>query len=73
MDGGCQQPFRAVSLRILRALGDIAAATLDSGLRRTLAERGRRVVAGCAERALGEAAMRDMRARLALLEARNEV
>ena len=43
----------AVSLRILRALGDIATATLNSDLRRTLAERGRRVVAGCAEKRWG--------------------
>jgi uncharacterized membrane protein len=61
----------AVSLRILRALGDIATATVEPGFRRTLAERGRRVVAGCAE-TLGEAAMRDMHARLALLEASDE-
>ena len=59
----------AVSLRILRALEDIASATFDSGFRRMLAELGRRVVAGCAEKAVGEAAMRDMRARLARLEA----
>src|SRR5450631_2473012 len=58
----------AVSLRILRALGDIAIPTLDSGYRRMLVELGRRVVAGCAEKALGETAMRDVRARLALLE-----
>ena len=59
----------AVSLRILRALEDIASATFDSGFRRMLAGLGRRVVAGCAEKAVGEAAMRDMRARLARLEA----
>jgi uncharacterized membrane protein len=62
----------AVSLRILRALGDIASATLDSGFRRMLTDLGRRVVAGCAEKSLGEAAMRDMRARLARLEACSE-
>jgi uncharacterized membrane protein len=59
----------AVSLRILRALEDIASATFDSGFHRMLAELGRRVVAGCTEKALGETAMRDMRARLARLEA----
>ena len=62
----------AVSLRILRAFGDIATATLDSGYRRMLVELGRRVVAGCAQKVLGEKAMRDMRARLALLEAYND-
>jgi uncharacterized membrane protein len=59
----------AVSLRILRALEDIASATFDSGFHRILAELGRRVVAGCTEKALGETAMRGMRARLARLEA----
>jgi uncharacterized membrane protein len=57
----------AVSLRMLRALGDIAATTSDMPLRRTLAERGRRIVAGCAER-LGEEQLKEMRARLHLLE-----
>ncbi len=61
----------AVSLRLLRALGDIAAATVDTRFRCTLADRGRRVVAGCTER-LDEDAMRHMRARLAALEACNE-
>jgi len=56
----------AVSLRILRALGDIATATVDPGFRRTLADRGRRVMAGAAE-TLGEAARRAMGARLTLL------
>jgi len=53
----------AVSLRLLRALGDIATTTLDPEYRRTLAERGRRVVAGCAEK-LGDEEMRALRARL---------
>ena len=61
----------AVSLRILRAFGDIASATMEPGFRRTLVERGRRVVAGCAE-TIGEEAMADMRARLARLEASAE-
>jgi uncharacterized membrane protein len=58
----------AVSLRLLRALCDIATTTSDSGLRRTLADRGRRVAEGCAE-GLGEAAMKEMHVRLGLLEA----
>jgi uncharacterized membrane protein len=53
----------AVSLRLLRALGDIAATTPDPEYRRTLAERGRRVVAGCAEK-LGDEEMQALRARL---------
>jgi uncharacterized membrane protein len=59
----------AVSLPILRALEDIASATFDSGFHWMLAELGRRLVAGCSEKALGEAAMRDIRARLGRLEA----
>jgi uncharacterized membrane protein len=57
----------AVSLRLLRALGDIALATVDPGCRAVLANRGRRVVAGCAE-TLGEAPMAEMAARMALLD-----
>jgi len=38
----------AVSLRLLRALADIASATPNPVLRRILADRGRRIVAGCA-------------------------
>ncbi|MGA2737688.1 MAG: DUF2254 domain-containing protein [Bryobacteraceae bacterium] len=56
----------AVSLRLLRALGDIAATTPDPKYRRTLAERGRRVVAGCAEK-LGDDEMQALRARLETL------
>jgi uncharacterized membrane protein len=52
----------AVSLRLLRALGDIAATTPDPHYRRTLAERGRQVVAGCAEK-LGEEELKVLRAR----------
>ena len=40
----------AVSLRLLRALSDIAITTQDAVLRKILFERGRRVVDGCAER-----------------------
>ncbi len=39
----------AVSLRLLRAYGDIAAATQDQGLRILLCDRAKRVVDGCAE------------------------
>ena len=54
----------AVSLRLLRALGDIAASTPDAEFRRILVERGKRVAAGCAEK-LGEEEMRELRARQA--------
>jgi uncharacterized membrane protein len=57
----------AVSLRLLRALGDIAAATPDPEFRRILVERGMRIVAGCAEK-LGEEELRELRARQAALE-----
>jgi uncharacterized membrane protein len=57
----------AVSLRMLRALGDIAITAPDPAYRRTLAERGRRIVAGCAQK-LGEEELRQMRVRLAALE-----
>jgi uncharacterized membrane protein len=57
----------AVSLRLLRALGDIAASTPDPEFRRILAERGMRTVAGCAEK-LGEEELRELRARQAALE-----
>jgi uncharacterized membrane protein len=53
----------AVSLRLLRALGDIAATTPDPEYRRTLLERGRRVVAGCTEK-LGDEELRSLRLRL---------
>jgi uncharacterized membrane protein len=57
----------AVSLRLLRALGDIAASTSDPEFRRILVEQGMRTVAGCAER-LGEEELRELRARQAALE-----
>ncbi|HTT38975.1 MAG TPA: DUF2254 domain-containing protein [Burkholderiales bacterium] len=57
----------AVSLRLLRALGDLAATTLDPGLRAGLLERGRRVVRGCAAR-LGEPELAELTARLQALE-----
>ncbi len=40
----------AVSMRLLRAYGDIAAATPDGALRKTLLERAKRVIAGCENR-----------------------
>jgi len=57
----------AVSLRLLRALGDVAATTADPRLRRMLADLGRRIVAGCAER-LNEEELSKLRARLTELE-----
>jgi len=57
----------AVSLRLLRALGDIASSTPDPEFRRILVERGVRTVAGCAEQ-LGEEELRDLRTRQAELE-----
>ena len=57
----------AVSLRLLRALGDIAVTTPDPEYRRTLAERGRQIVAGCSEK-LGAGELRTLRARLESLE-----
>jgi uncharacterized membrane protein len=57
----------AVSLRLLRALADIAVTTPDPFFRRILGARGRRIVEGCA-RALGEEEMKPLRARAAVLE-----
>jgi uncharacterized membrane protein len=57
----------AVSLRLLRALADIAASTPVREFRCDLAERGRRILAGCAER-LREHELRQMRSRVDILE-----
>ena len=57
----------AVSLRLLRALADIAVTTPDPLFRRILAERGRRIVEGCAS-SLGEEELEPLRARAAALE-----
>ena len=57
----------AVSLRLLRALGDIAASTPDQEFRRILVERGKRTVAGCAEK-LGQDEMRELCVRQSALE-----
>jgi uncharacterized membrane protein len=59
----------AVSLRLLRALNDIATSTPDSEFRRMLVERGLRTVTGCAEK-LGQDEMKELRARQAILESR---
>jgi len=57
----------AVSLRLLRALGDIAMTTPETALRRAIQERGKRIVEGCAEK-LGQEELGSLRARLAALE-----
>jgi len=57
----------AVSLRLLRALSDIAASTPDPEFRRILVEHGMRIVAGCAEK-LGEEELRELRSRQAALQ-----
>jgi uncharacterized membrane protein len=54
----------AVSLRLLRALGDVAVTVPDPVCRQMLVERGKRVVTGCAER-LGEEELKVLRGRLA--------
>ncbi|HTV95258.1 MAG TPA: DUF2254 domain-containing protein [Steroidobacteraceae bacterium] len=58
----------AVCLRMLRALGDISSTTPQSAFRRTLVERGRRIVAGCSAR-LADEDLAPLRLRLARLEA----
>ncbi len=57
----------AVSLRMLRALANIAGSTPDAAYRRSLCEQGRRIVEGCAEK-LGPVELEPMRARLTVLE-----
>ncbi len=57
----------AVSLRLLRALTDIAVTTQDPWFRGILAERGRRVVDGCAG-VLGEEELKPLRVRGAALQ-----
>jgi len=57
----------AVSLRMLRALSDIAIATSDSVEKERLREQARRTVQGCAER-LSEEEMRPLRERLLSVE-----
>jgi uncharacterized membrane protein len=57
----------AVSLRMLRALGDIARTTLEPAYRRALYEEGKRIVEGCGQK-LGEEELSPMRMRLSALE-----
>jgi uncharacterized membrane protein len=58
----------AVSLRLMRALGDIASAASDPELRRELVARGERVVAGCTGRLQADD-LRRLERRLGLLKA----
>lgn len=62
----------AVSLRMLRALGDIAVSTPDAAYRRSLCEEGRRIVEGCSEK-LSPNELEPMRVRLAELEKFNRL
>jgi uncharacterized membrane protein len=57
----------AVSLRLLRALRDIATTTSDIAFRGTIHERGKRIVDGCAEK-LGKEELRSLQVRLSALE-----
>jgi uncharacterized membrane protein len=57
----------AVSLRMLRALGDIATTLSDPAAQQTLAERGRRIAAGCTEN-FNEDELGELRRRLSALE-----
>jgi uncharacterized membrane protein len=57
----------AVSLRMLRALADIAGTIPDPAVQQGLAERGRRIVAGCVHR-FDQHEVAELRARLAVLE-----
>lgn len=58
----------AVSLRLMRALGDIASTTADDKIRQLLLDRGRTLIAGCTER-LAENDLVRLRRRLTRLEA----
>jgi uncharacterized membrane protein len=57
----------AVSLRMLRALSDIAGTTTDPTFRRALCARGQRILAGCAEK-LKDEELREIRGRWDTLE-----
>jgi len=59
----------AVSLRLLRALDDIASTCADPRIIKSLVARGRRILAGCAER-LRPDQIEKLRERLGALEAR---
>ena len=58
----------AVSLRLLRALDDLAVTTDDEWMRERLVLRGRRIVAGCAR--VDASDFKRLESRLAELEAR---
>jgi uncharacterized membrane protein len=57
----------AVSLRLMRALGDIASTVDEPPIRLHLLERGKRLIAGCAGRLL-EDDLERLRQRLSMLE-----
>ncbi|WOJ89262.1 DUF2254 domain-containing protein [Methylocapsa polymorpha] len=57
----------AVSLRLMRALGDIASTVDEPAIRLCLLERGKRLIAGCVER-LQEDDLERLRQRLSMLE-----
>lgn len=57
----------AVSLRLLRALGDIAMSAQDAEMRKMLFGRARRVVDGCAER-IGAEELKPLLIRLTLIQ-----
>jgi len=57
----------AVSLRLLRALGDVAWTNPDQEFRKSLYEEGTRIVEGCTEK-LDDHELRPMRARLTVLQ-----
>ena len=61
----------AVSLRLLRAIGDIAGTLQQDDTRAKLLERARRVVDGCSGR-LGEAEIARLKQRLTTIEQRLE-
>ncbi len=58
----------AVSLRLMRALGDVSAASVDPAVRRQLLERGKRIMDGCTSR-LEPFDVERLRERYARLEA----
>jgi uncharacterized membrane protein len=58
----------AVSLRLMRAFGDIASTSQDAAIRLLLLERGKRLIVGCSGR-LQEGDLARLRQRLARLEA----
>ncbi|HUO14554.1 MAG TPA: DUF2254 domain-containing protein [Verrucomicrobiae bacterium] len=57
----------AVSLRLLRAIGDVASATEDSDYRKALCSMGKNIAAGCAEK-LTELELRDVEVRAKTVE-----